>query len=324
MWGWESRELKVSQCDRWETEPQGRFLTQVHMALCSRTRVWAQVCSVQKPFSLHHSMPPPKMLAYWFPFSKTRLSLWLTLEDQSWEYVGPRRGLETFSLLLYKLSMPGRKSSLHFPPRHFKEAHQGQLRAIPSPRWKPLSWSDYQRSQEEPVRFGARAVTKPGGKLRSFHKSWPARFPSPVPWGAREGVAEETWQDCMDSAGLLHSSTSQGWGTFQHGLSVVPMEEGNRFWGCFLPPATCRRMLTFPPTLLQIWITWRVFEIQIPNSHCIPKKWVRVLSVLCKDPRDSKGQQIWTLVLFWSSLLCLSLSPFIILSPALLLSMYSP
>ena len=83
------------------------------------------------------------------------------------------RGIFCFVVVKTKRAKSERWRALH--PGTF----QGQHGTITSWRgWKPLSESDYQRTQEKPVRFGVRAVKKPGGKLWSFYKSQPAHFSS--------------------------------------------------------------------------------------------------------------------------------------------------
>lgn len=96
------------------------------------------------------------------------------------------RGIFCFVVVKTKCAKSERWRALH--PGTF----QGQRGTVTSWRgWKPLSGSDYQRTQEKPVRFGVRAVKKPGGKLWSFYKSQPALlFLSTL--NSQEGMTEGT------------------------------------------------------------------------------------------------------------------------------------
>lgn len=93
----------------------------VHMALCSRARVQAQVFSLQKPFPSQHSMLPLKMLVCFLSQKCILLSGYLKSNSCKHLFV-PGEASRHFLFCCCKIKCAGRKGRVHFTLESFKRA----------------------------------------------------------------------------------------------------------------------------------------------------------------------------------------------------------
>lgn len=91
----------------------------VHMALCSRARVQAQVCSLQKPFPSQHSMLPLKMLVCFL--SQKCILLSDDLKSNSCKHLFvPGEASRHFLFCCCKIKCADWKGRVHFTLESFK------------------------------------------------------------------------------------------------------------------------------------------------------------------------------------------------------------